>query len=106
MLTSAARRRISNARCAEVAVSTRATVFVTANYGTGTPQEAADWVRYSNKTKRYNFKYWEIGNENYGTWEADRNDRPHDPVTYATRFRDYYRQTQAVETRARKGRRL
>jgi alpha-N-arabinofuranosidase len=82
---------------AEIAVSTRATVFITANYGTGTPQEAAEWVRYSNKIKRYNFKYWEIGNENYGAWEADNNDRPHDPVTYATRFRDYYRQMKAVD---------
>ncbi|HEY5809341.1 MAG TPA: hypothetical protein VIT67_15310 [Povalibacter sp.] len=82
---------------AEIAVKTHANVYITANYGTGTPQEAAAWVRYSNKIKRYNFKYWEIGNENYGTWEADNNVRPHDPVTYATRFKEYYRQMKAVD---------
>lgn len=82
---------------AQVAVATGASVFITANYGTGTPEEAADWVRYSNKVKKYQFKYWEIGNENYGTWEADNNDRPHDPVTYAKRFRDYYRKMKAVD---------
>lgn len=88
---------------AEVAVATRATVFITANYGTGTPEEAAEWVRYSNKLKKYNFEYWEIGNENYGTWEADNNDRPHDPVTYANRFREYYRKMKAVDPGIRIG---
>lgn len=46
-----------------------------ARYGTGTDPVAAaahlaaDWVRYDNgKTK-----YWEIGNENYGNWEAGYN---------------------------------
>ena len=72
-------------------------VFITANYGSGTAQEAADWVRYSNVTKNYGFKYWEIGNENYGTWEVDRNSRPNDPITYATRFRDYYTQMKAAD---------
>ena len=62
-----------------------------------TPEEAADWVRYSNKEKGYGFKYWEIGNENYGTWEADNNTRPHDPVTYATRAKEYARQMKAVD---------
>ena len=37
-----------------------------ANYGTGTPAEAAGWVQYANVTKGYGDKYWEIGNENYG----------------------------------------
>ncbi|MEV5710229.1 cellulose binding domain-containing protein [Actinoallomurus sp. NPDC052274] len=51
--------------------------MVIANYGTGTPEEAADWVRYANVTKGYGAKYWTIGNENYGNghygsgWEAD-----------------------------------
>lgn len=82
---------------AEIAISTGASVFITANYGTGTPEEAAEWVRYANKTKKYRFKHWEIGNENYGTWEADNNDRPHDPVTYANRFRDYWIKMKAVD---------
>ncbi|MBN9500997.1 MAG: hypothetical protein BGO01_05950 [Armatimonadetes bacterium 55-13] len=61
------------------------TTLITVNYGTneeGTggaePREAAEWVRYANKTKKYGVKYWEIGNEVYGNgfyngkgWEAD-----------------------------------
>jgi hypothetical protein len=74
---------------AHVATNTRAQVFITVNYGTGTPQEAAAWVRHSNVTNRYGFKYWEIGNENYGTWEADTNRFPHDAYTYATRASNY-----------------
>lgn len=37
-----------------------ATGRVHVNYGTGTPQEAADWVAYS-KQRGYDVKYWEIG---------------------------------------------
>src|SRR5437867_498931 len=82
---------------AHVATATAAKVFVTVNYGSGTPTEAADWVRYANITKGYGFKYWEIGNENYGSWETDNNPRPHDPYTYALRFKDYYNQMKAVD---------
>jgi hypothetical protein len=31
-----------------IAAATRAAVYITANYGTGTPEEAARWVRYAN----------------------------------------------------------
>ena len=82
---------------AEIAAATRAQVYITANYGTGTPQEAAEWVRYSNIVKGYKVWYWEIGNENYGSWEADNNTRPHDPVTYANRFKEYWLQMKAVD---------
>jgi len=80
-----------------VAAATRAAAYITANYGTGTPEEAAAWVNYANKVKRHNVRYWEIGNENYGNWEADKNTRPHDPVTYANRFKEYWRQMKAVD---------
>jgi len=80
-----------------IAAATRAAVYITANYGTGTPEEAAAWVNYANIVKHHNVRYWEIGNENYGTWEADNNTRPHDPVTYATRFKEYWRQMKAVD---------
>ena len=59
-----------------------------ANYGTGTPQEAAGWVQYANITKGYGVKYWEIGNEIYGNgyygadWEADDH-ASKSPATYA-----------------------
>lgn len=82
---------------ANVAVTTGSQVYVTVNYGTGTPEEAAAWVQYSNVTKNYGFKYWEVGNENYGTWEADKNNRPWDPVTYANRFKLYMEQMKAID---------
>jgi len=71
--------------------------IITVNYGSGTPTEAANWVKYSNKTKGYGFKYWEIGNESYGKWEYDTNSRPHDPYTYAVRAKDYISQMKAVD---------
>jgi alpha-N-arabinofuranosidase len=55
------------------------------NMGTGTMQDAADWVEYCNGTMNtawanlrrknghpepYNVKYWGLGNEIYGSWQA------------------------------------
>lgn len=71
--------------------------FITANYGTGTAAEAANWVTYSNKTKGYGFKYWEVGNEVYGSWETDSHARANDPAIYATQFAQYYQQMKAVD---------
>ena len=71
--------------------------FITANYGTGTPAEAAAWVQYSNVTKNYGMKYWQIGNECYGTWEEDSHARASDPVIYATQFAQYYQAMKAVD---------
>ena len=65
-----------------------------ANYGTGTPAEAAAWVQYANITKGYGAKYWEIGNELYGNgyygadWEAD-NHASKSPATYAANVLQY-----------------
>lgn len=59
------------------------------NFGTGTPQEAADWVEYCNGSadslygslraknghpEPYNIKYWDIGNETFGDWEIGHCD--------------------------------
>ena len=46
-----------------VATNTHAQVFFIVNYGSGTPQQAADWVRYCNITNHCYVKYWEVGNE-------------------------------------------
>jgi alpha-L-arabinofuranosidase len=80
-----------------VATNVGAQAFVTVNYGTGTPDEAAAWVRSSNLTNHYGFKYWEIGNEVYGTWETDTNIPPNDGYTYATRSAAYLQQMKAVD---------
>jgi alpha-L-arabinofuranosidase len=80
-----------------VATNVGAQAFITVNYGTGTAAEAAGWVRHSNITNNYGFKYWEIGNENYGTWETDSNTYPHDAYTYAVRAKDYLQQMKAAD---------
>ncbi|WIV61786.1 cellulose binding domain-containing protein [Amycolatopsis nalaikhensis] len=81
---------------------TGAQPIVIANYGTGTPQEAADWVRYANVTKGYGVRYWEIGNELYGNghyganWEAD-NHEDKSPAGYAAGVVAYADAMKAVD---------
>lgn len=58
--------------------------YLNVNYGTGTPEEAADWVEYCNgsidtkygalrakngRREPYNVQIWGIANEIYGFWE-------------------------------------
>jgi hypothetical protein len=45
--------------------------FVTVNYGSGTPAEAAAWVTHSRSTAGDSVALWEVGNENYGCWEVN-----------------------------------
>jgi hypothetical protein len=84
-----------------VATNTGAQIFFIVNYGSGTPQQAADWVRFCETTNHCYVKYWEVGNECGGSWEEDINTNPpyqaHDPWTYAQRFTSYYSQMKAVD---------
>jgi hypothetical protein len=84
-----------------IATNTRAQVFIIANYGSGTPAEAAGWVRQLNITNHLGYKYWEVGNENFGSWETDINTNapwlPHDPWTYAMRFTNYFALMKAAD---------
>jgi alpha-N-arabinofuranosidase len=63
--------------------------YITVNMGTGTMQEAADWVEYCNGTENtywanqrrknghlapYKVKLWGLGNEVYGGWEIGQMD--------------------------------
>jgi hypothetical protein len=45
--------------------------FVTVNYGSGTPDMAAAWVKQASTTPGQAVGYWEVGNESYGCWEAN-----------------------------------
>ncbi len=50
------------------------------------------------RTAPLGFKYWEIGNEEYGaSWETDSNSLPHDPYTYAVRSAGYIALMKAVD---------
>jgi hypothetical protein len=79
-----------------------AQAIVIANYGTGSPQEAADWVQYANVDKHYGVKYWEIGNEIYGNghyganWEAD-NHAEKTPAEYANNVKAFSQAMKAVD---------
>jgi len=46
----------------------------------------------------FGFKYWEIGNENYGSWESDLQSPKQGAVTYATRAADYMQKMRAVDS--------
>lgn len=87
-----------NSRFNTIATSLGITnAFVTVNYGSGTSNEAAGWVLSDNITNHCAFKYWEIGNECYGTWETDSNTVPHDPYTYAVRAAQYISAMKAAD---------
>ncbi|MEV4327816.1 cellulose binding domain-containing protein [Microbispora rosea] len=81
---------------------------VIANYGTGTAQEAADWVRYANVTKGYGVKYWEIGNEVYGNghygsgWEQDSHSDK-SPRAYANNVLQYISAMKAEDSSIKVG---
>ena len=75
---------------------------LTVNAGDGTPEEAANWVRYCNApvsdpwgTQRaanghsapYDVRLWEIGNELYGSWQIGHTNAADNAVRYV-RFRD------------------
>jgi alpha-N-arabinofuranosidase len=78
--------------------------IITVNYGSGTPADAAQYVTYANVTPhQYGLKYWEIGNECYGTWEYDLQPNPHDPTTYATRAVQYIQQMKAADPTVKVG---
>ncbi|MFJ7244696.1 cellulose binding domain-containing protein [Kitasatospora sp. NPDC098652] len=82
--------------------------IITANYGSGTPQEAAAWVRYANVTKGYGVKYWEIGNEVYGNgeygakWEYDTHSSK-SATTYANNVVQYVSAMKAADPNVKIG---
>jgi len=71
-----------------------AQAVICVNAGTGTSKEAAAWVKYANKVKKYNIKQWEIGNELDGEWEESG---PISARHYAARFLEYARAMKAVD---------
>lgn len=82
--------------------------LICVNFGSGTPEEAAEWVEYCNgdvntkygamRTKNghpepYRIKYWEVGNEIYGSWEIGGTN----VENYAERYMDFYKAMKAVD---------
>jgi hypothetical protein len=75
-------------------MSPKGVPLVTVNFGTGTPQEAAAWVHYANNVRGYGIKYWEIGNELLGEWEAGG---PLNAADYARRYILFYEAMKAAD---------
>jgi len=74
--------------------------LVTVNIGTGTPEMAAEWVRWANVKNHYDIKYWELGNELNGFWEAGHATADGTPMTgeiYAEKFAKFAKAMKAVD---------
>ena len=65
-------------------------MLITVNAQTGTPEEAADWVRYVNIEKKGHVRYWEVGNELY-------NNNTMRPDQYADRLHRFAQAMRAVD---------
>lgn len=68
--------------------------LIIVNFGSGTPQMAAAWVKYANVTRKYGIKYWEIGNEVGGQWECGG---PLNVRDYARRYIEFYEAMKSVD---------
>lgn len=68
--------------------------LVCVNYGTGTPEEAAAWVKYANVVKGYGIKRWQVGNEQSGQWEENGCVSARQ---YAERFVEFAKAMKAVD---------
>jgi hypothetical protein len=73
--------------------------FVTVNYGSDTPADAAAWVTQS-ATSGQGVSLWEVGNEEYGSWETDNHANPHTPASYASNALTYMQAMKAANPNA------
>ena len=76
-----------------------AELMITVNAATGTPQEAADWVRYVN-AKSERVRYWEVGNELY---IKSRSNVSIDASAYAARFLEFAQAMRAADPKIKLG---
>lgn len=60
------------------------------------PDNAFDFLAMG-RSAPFGIRYWEIGNECYGTWERDTNALPHHAFTYAVRATNFIAQMKAVD---------
>jgi alpha-N-arabinofuranosidase len=72
-----------------------ANLLFTVNAGTGTAQEAADWVRYVERSDDNRVAFWEIGNELY--MRDDMSGASMSPADYAKKVRSFSTAMRAVD---------
>lgn len=73
--------------------------FVTVDYGSDTPADAGAWATQS-QTSGQGVSLWEIGNEEYGSWEIDSHANPHTATSYASNALGYMQAIKSVNPNA------
>jgi cellulose binding protein with CBM2 domain len=73
--------------------------FVTVDYGSDTPASAGAWVKQS-QTAGQGVTLWEVGNEEYGSWETDSHASPHTATSYATNALPYMQAIKSADPKA------
>jgi hypothetical protein len=82
-----------------------AEAIVTVNAGVGTPEMAAEWVRFARKNG-FKVAYWEVGNELDGEWELghfNQDGKSVDAAEYAKRFRAFSKAMKAMDSSVKVG---
>lgn len=80
-----------------------AELMITVNAGSGTPEEAAEWVRYVNR-KGLRVRFWEVGNELYiNDGSPTTKTVTVDPSTYAARFLRFAKAMRKADPRIKIG---
>jgi alpha-N-arabinofuranosidase len=75
----------------------RAELLITVNAGTGDPREAAEWVRYVNRTSQ-RVRFWEVGNELYmNEGSATSRAITMSPSRYANRLVEFVREMKTAD---------
>ncbi len=74
--------------------------FVTVNYGSDTAASAGAWAKQAATTGGQNVSLWEIGNENYGSWETDNHTGAHTPASYASNGLAYMQAIKSADPKA------
>jgi hypothetical protein len=72
--------------------------FVTVNYGSDTPADAGAWATQAASTAGQGVSLWEIGNEEYGSWEIDNHSNPHTATSYASNALAYMQAIKSVSS--------
>ncbi|MEV8565199.1 hypothetical protein AB0436_06360 [Streptomyces sp. NPDC051322] len=75
----------------------------TVNYGSGTPEHAAAWVKDFLAHPTAKQPMWEIGNEVYGPWEKDQHADPHTPESYVQNAEKFIDAIHKVDPHAKIG---
>ena len=95
------RHSIGVGEAAELARVAGAELLLTVNVGTGTAQEAADWVRYMNRGPGPRVRLWEVGNELY--MAEDMSGGQLSAPAYTRKFLEFAAAMRAVDPEIRVG---